>query len=984
MRFLPAFIISSLFLPGMAQAASACPYYGGYASVEGKLGSARDIAEVSAFLPVACSEDALLYSDIRFKGDNRSNREGNIGLGARVAGDDGVAGAYGYYDRKKSGVTDKYHNQMTLGAEYLAPSWELRGNAYIPFGGKKSIGTPGFVSDPFLSGTGIFVNQIGGLRIDEKGMHGGDVEAGWRVPFSPREAWLHGAVYAFHGDDAPVIEGARARATYKLTDHVALLAEGQYDSPRGRQGWLGARVTVPFGAATPAALDPVRSRMTASPVRDVDIVTAPKVTGTTRPTGTYAVINADSGDAQRVIYVDNGYTGGSNDGSLERPFTALSDVVLQDNDILYIAHGLGTSAGMNDGLALNRDNVLVIGEGSSFVYDGTRMTVGGSAHNPDGVLLKASGLMPVLSNTAGDGVTITGANAYLSGFRVTGAAGHGISSASLAGDLTLDNLDASNNTGTGIRIISTQAGAHTIKATQLYAEQNGAGSGINFTSDAAGSSLHLDLAGIESHDAQNAGLYIRASNGGEIASAHVRDVDTAGSVLSGVYVVANGGGQINNAVFERIVVTSNGVGGTTGNNYNGVTMLVQNAGSAINDVELRDITADDNYNGIGMIATGGGALSGRMTNVTATNSDVNGVRVEATGAGSTVDAQLDTVTATGNTQGIRFYAGTNGNTSGSLQSSTTTGNTQHGVIVYDDSAAGAVTVDLGGGGRSTGHNVLTGNGLEDLAVDIDGATLFAQNNWWGQAGGAWQQAPDGLGNKPQIYYGAPINDGLMGHWTFDTEWMSNTTAYDRSGNGADGTMSGLTMGDLIAGDRRQALDFTLGDYIDVTDPAIGNLTQISVIASINVVDGSQPIMSNSRDCCGTYNGFTMFYDYTGLANTTAFTLWAGTANGLTAGTVTPQNQWVRLANTYNNATMISYVDNAVDGTRAAANALAGPASYSLKIGRLGTLHPGAGFSGSMDDVRIYNRALTADEVGQLYRMNTSSVIDFSNARDNAP
>ncbi len=48
--------------------------------------------------------------------------------------------------------------------------------------------------------------------------------------------------------------------------------------------------------------------------------------------------------------------------------------------------------------------------------------------------------------------------------------------------------------------------------------------------------------------------------------------------------------------------------------------------------------------------------------------------------------------------------------------------------------------------------------------------------------------PD-IGIAPQIYYGAPINDGLVGHWTFDTEWTTNTTAYDRSGQGNDGTLN---------------------------------------------------------------------------------------------------------------------------------------------------------------------------------------------------
>jgi len=109
----------------LPSSSSLCRHYGGHVDVEGKLGSRRDIGETSVFIPVACSEDLLLFSDIRFKGDNQSNREGNLGLGVRSLQENGVVGGYAYFDRKRSGITEKYHSQATLGAEYLAESREL-------------------------------------------------------------------------------------------------------------------------------------------------------------------------------------------------------------------------------------------------------------------------------------------------------------------------------------------------------------------------------------------------------------------------------------------------------------------------------------------------------------------------------------------------------------------------------------------------------------------------------------------------------------------------------------------------------------------------------------------------------------------------------------------------------------------------------------------------------------------------------------------
>jgi hypothetical protein len=155
--------------------------------------------------------------------------------------------------------------------------------------------------------------------------------------------------------------------------------------------------------------------------------------------------------------------------------------------------------------------------------------------------------------------------------------------------------------------------------------------------------------------------------------------------------------------------------------------------------------------GVHAAASGGGDLDNIvLRDIAVTGSGEDGVRIHADGAGSSAAASLTNVAATGNSNGVRFYASNDASVTGSMESSVTTANAQHGVIVYDDSTAGTVDVDLGGGGSSSGGNALYGNTLEDLAMDIDGGTLLAQNNWWGQASGPYQSALSG-GLKPQIY-----------------------------------------------------------------------------------------------------------------------------------------------------------------------------------------------------------------------------------------
>ena len=69
--------------------------------------------------------------------------------------------------------------------------------------------------------------------------------------------------------------------------------------------------------------------------------------------------------------------------------------------------------------------------------------------------------------------------------------------------------------------------------------------------------------------------------------------------------------------------------------------------------------------------------------------------------------------------------------------------------------------------------------------------------------------------------GSTLEQGLIGHWTFDgkdTPWSSATagTAIDRSGNGNNGTLTNMTRaGSPTIGKLGQALNFNgINDYVD--------------------------------------------------------------------------------------------------------------------------------------------------------------------------
>lgn len=681
--------LASIVIPfGYAEAGTPCEFYGGHVDIEGKVGSKRDIGEASIFMPLSCSERSLLFTDLRIKRDNSQNMEGNFGLGIRQLYNTGIWGNYLYYDRKISGITDKYHTQLTLGSEWLAESWEVRANAYVPVTGEKSVTTNGGLSGGVnFNGNNIFLQQVSGNRIVEEPMYGADVEAGFKIPDS--KFWLHAGGYTFSGNDVEDVTGGRVRGRYDLTENISLSAEGQYDDVRGRQGWIGVRFTLPFGGPSQKP-EGLKARMTSSPVRDVDIVTQSKKQKVGQD-ALVPVLNANTGVEQRVLYVDNTAAAGG-DGSKDTPFNNLNDVnaQLQDNDIVYIYNGNGTSAGLDQGFNINRNNVQVIGSGTNFVYDNNRFTTSGS--------VDASGIMLIGKTYA---PTLTNVNAWQNTLNVNGA------------DTTI----------AGINIDSGQYVALSVFA-----------NGVNY------GNLSLRDVAITNNGAN--GINIQAENGGQYGDIRMDNVTTSGNNGFGTRINVNGGGaKVNSITINNLTSNNNATG-------NGVGLFIGVSEGEIGNVSLSNLTIEGNASPTTAVYIGasGSAIPGSIASVSINNAKVK----SNTGAGFFITAgnlgRLGSVTVNnalseGNA-GYGYFVETfsGGEINLSMQNSTATQNQYHGVRLQKD-LADPSTVDLGGGGNSTGGNRFFGNGLSNPAAywDIDHGfgpvVINAQGNWWGQAGG---------------------------------------------------------------------------------------------------------------------------------------------------------------------------------------------------------------------------------------------------------
>lgn len=342
---------------------------------------------------------------------------------------------------------------------------------------------------------------------------------------------------------------------------------------------------------------------------------------------------------------------------------------------------------------------------------------------------------------------------------------------------------------------------------------------------------------------------------------------------------------------------------------------------------------------------------------------------------------ITNVTARNNRMGIYAHGYNGGAVSARIQNSLTTANSQHGIAVYDDTA-GAFNVDLGGGTlNSAGRNGLYGNTMEDLSVDLDGGVLSAQNNWWGQATGPDQDAPN-VGVRPQIYYGAPINDGLMAHWTFDSEWTTNTTAYDRSSRNHNGTLTnGMTIANLVAGDQRNALTFDgVDDAVRITDhPDLyitGDSTILSVIRPSSSGENFVGRIIDRSNNTGGGNGYILHVNANniGSRNNNGATEFGPGGMGM--------NNWHDVGLTNNLVSKGFYLDGATNNVVQGAMPTNNPVA-DVSIGnRTGATD--RTFDGLIDDVRIYNRVLTAAEMAEVFRMNTSSTVNATGFLSAAP
>ncbi len=210
---------------------------------------------------------------------------------------------------------------------------------------------------------------------------------------------------------------------------------------------------------------------------------------------------------------------------------------------------------------------------------------------------------------------------------------------------------------------------------------------------------------------------------------------------------------------------------------------------------------------------------------------------------------------------------------------------------------------------------------------------------------------------------SPVTQGPVGYWKFDEG--AGGTAADSSGNGLTGTLANGPS--WVTGASGSALSFDgVNDYVDLGNPVPLRLTGAMTLSAWVYPTG---IINSGRIIAKTggpgVRGWSL-----NVENFNAFEFSVpdsaiDTSNFVDSVTPVPLNKWVHVVGVYEpGIAMRLYIDGALNNSRLT--------NVPTRVfdppvnARIGARGDGLYFQGSMDEVRVYNRALTAAEVQQLF------------------
>jgi len=226
---------------------------------------------------------------------------------------------------------------------------------------------------------------------------------------------------------------------------------------------------------------------------------------------------------------------------------------------------------------------------------------------------------------------------------------------------------------------------------------------------------------------------------------------------------------------------------------------------------------------------------------------------------------------------------------------------------------------------------------------------------------------------------SPVNtltDGLVGYWTFDGKDIVTNIA-DRSGQGNTGFLQNQTPTTTVPGKIGQALNFDgSDDYVGIDSSGVTVTSAATFTAWVKPLDntcgGGLPLFgdingetgSNSQyftldNNGGATDGIEMWLEIDGVRAQFKYELASGFFD---------LNRWYHVAYTYDGAQEVIYLDGQLGNSQNNSGAIGSNTETNVKLGNWSAGGPSWFCNQLIDEARIYNRALSAHAIKQLYNM----------------
>jgi hypothetical protein len=221
-----------------------------------------------------------------------------------------------------------------------------------------------------------------------------------------------------------------------------------------------------------------------------------------------------------------------------------------------------------------------------------------------------------------------------------------------------------------------------------------------------------------------------------------------------------------------------------------------------------------------------------------------------------------------------------------------------------------------------------------------------------------------------------LENGLVGHWTFDGPTVMTGTVTDVSGNGNGGSMQNMsTSSAFMPGKIGQAAHFVAAQsqFIDVGDmSSTEGLSQFSMSAWLRKTNLGDAVLISKRNTAS---------DRLWMGFTDTDVLYYAVANGTnSSGQITlDDREWHHVVLVFDGTLSgdANRLKGFLDGTQQSLNFNGNPVPATTPSNNV-NFHIGQSSSfsnGEIDDVRMYNRALSPDEVSRLYHLGATTKIN---------